>query len=224
MAKTNRIDWKDFIKTVTPAGVFQFPKLTEPDCKFSEYGEYSVGVVLTGVEAANLQDIIEVAYADYYKAECLNHGKELKKFETLCYAPTTDRDKKIVSGSTTFKCKRKAGGMYGKGHKKAGQEWEAHFPIFSAAGTEKVTEPIWGGSVGRVSVTLVPWYTPSLGFGVRLQIEAVKILELVSDGDKVPSQYGFDDEDGYQAAPPVATEAASDESVEGSEESGGCDF
>jgi hypothetical protein len=220
-----RRGWKDFTKLVTPAGTFQFPKLTEPDTKFNEYGEYSVGVVLTGTTAENLVELIDEAYDIEYKAECESHGKTLKKYENKPYAPTTDRDKNVVEGSVTFRCKRKAGGMYGKGHKKAGQEWSASFPIFSAAGTEKVTEPVWGGSVGRVSCTLVPWYTPSLGFGLRLQIEAVKILELVSDGDKQPSQFGFDDEDGYQAAPPVATAEETpnnDEPV--GEAEGGCDF
>jgi hypothetical protein len=62
---------------------------------------------------------------------------------------------------------------------------------------------------------------------LRLQIEAVKILDLVSDGDKQPSQFGFDDEDGYQAAPPVATaeETPEDDTLGSTEESsGGCDF
>jgi hypothetical protein len=217
-----RRKFKDFTKSVTPAGKFAFPKLQEPDTKFSPDGEYSVGVELEGVTAETLKDLIQTAYDAEYKHECAEHGKTLKRYENMPWAQTLDRDKKPVDGSTTFKLKRKASGIYGKTHPKAGQRWEASFPVFSAAGTERVSDPIWGGSTGRVSFICVPWYTAALGFGIRLQIEAVKVLSLVTQGDKDPGQFGFEDEDGYQAAPPVATEVEDELGTEEGE--GGTDF
>jgi hypothetical protein len=219
-----RRKFKDFTKSVTPAGRFSFPKLQVPDTKFNPDGEYSVGVELTGVEAETLKELIDEAYEKEYVHECGEHGKTLKKYENLPYTQTLDRDKQPVEGSTTFKLKRKAGGTFGKTHPKAGQSWSASFPVFSAAGTEKVTEPIWGGSTGRVSFIIVPWYTPALGFGVRLQIEAVKILSLVTQGDKDPGSFGFEDEDGY--TPPAATSAAPEvpNDVGEEESAGGTDF
>jgi hypothetical protein len=215
-----RRKFKDFTKGVTPAGRFSFPKLQEPDTKFNEYGEYSVGVELSGESAETLRELIEEVYETEYKLECAEHGKTLKKYESLPFGQTLDRDKQPVEGSTTFKLKRKAGGVFGKNHAKAGETWTASFPIFSAAGTEKVTEPIWGGSTGRVSFIIVPWYTPSLGFGVRLQIEAVKILSLVTMGDKAPDSFGFEDEEGYAAAP-VKNAASEVPNVVGEEAGGG---
>jgi hypothetical protein len=220
-----RRKFKDFTKGVTPVGRFAFPKLQVPDTKYNPDGELSVGVELSGVDAENLKEIIQEAFDIEYAHECTEHGKTLKKYENMPYKPTLDRDKEPVEGSTTFRLKRKASGTYGKNHSKAGTRWEASFPIFSASGTSKVTEPIWGGSTGRISFIIVPWYTPALGFGVRLQIEAVKILTLVTQGDKDPGQFGFEDESGYEAPSEKTSAAPEVEDGVGSEESeGGTDF
>jgi hypothetical protein len=216
-----RRKFSEFTKLVTPAGKFAFPKLQTPDVKFSADGEYSVGVELSGVTAEEFKEKIQEAYDREYKIECESHGKTLKKYENMPWAQTLDRDKNPVEGSTTFKCKRKASGQYGKAHAKAGQRWTAGFPIFSAAGTEKVTEEIWGGTIGRCSLILIPWYTAALGFGIRLQLEAVKVLELVTQGDKAPTQFGFEDEDGYAAAPSSATDPETSDGELGEEEGGG---
>jgi hypothetical protein len=218
-----RRKFSEFTKLVSPAGRFAFPKLQTADTKFSPDGEFSVGIELEGVTAEEFKEKIQEAYDKEYALECTSHGKTLKKYENMPWSQTLDRDKQPVAGSTTFKCKRKASGTYGKSHPKSGQRWTAGFPIFSAAGTEKVTEEIWGGTIGRCSLILVPWYTAALGFGIRLQLEAVKILTMVTHGDKAPSQFGFEDEDGYAAAPPTATQETPDELGE-EESAGGTDF
>jgi len=88
---------------------------------------------------------------------------------------------------------------------------------------------VWGGTVGKVSYVIVPWYVPSLGFGVRLQIEAVQVINLVTRGERSAEAYGFSAEEGYVAPPDADGQSessgteAGDESV-GEEASGGVEF
>lgn len=214
-----RRTFKDFYSGHTPTGTFVFPNLTEPSFKFAEYGEYAVQLDLTGAEADKLKALILEHYENEYRLECEDKGKQIARYNGMPFGPALDRDKNEIPGVTRFRFKRKAGGRYGPAHPKAGQVWSASFPIFGAAGDASVTEPIWGGSAGRIAFSIVPWFTNALGFGVRLQIEAVKVIKLVSQGEKAASAYGFEDEEGYIPAPPTTGTGGSDEL--GTEESAG---
>jgi hypothetical protein len=205
-----RRTYRDFYKGSTPVATFVFPHLSAPSFKFAEFGEYQVSIDLTGKDATDLKKLIDSQFDLEYSAECAEKGVQLAKYSGHPYKPATDRDKNELPGVTRFSFKKKAGGRYGPNHFKAGQVWTSGIPIFAASGPEKVTEPIWGGTRGRVSFMIVPWFTNALGFGVRLQLEAVKVLELVSEGERAPAEYGFEDEEGYVPFPSVPTGADSE--------------
>ena len=193
-----RKKFKDLVHGITPAGLFVFPKVNVPDKKFeSKFGAFSTGLNLAGQAAEDFKKQIEETYELEYSAECSAQGKQLKRYDGRPYKQATDRDKAEIPGVTTFSFKRVAGGEYGEKHARAGETWGTTVPIFAARGTDKVTAPVYGGTLGRVSYTIVPWFTAALGFGVRLNLEAVKILDLVTAGERSAAQYGFADEDGY---------------------------
>lgn len=221
MSKQRR-GFKDFYKGVTPVAKFVFPHLLTPDTRFDAHGQYNVSIDMTGQAAEDFKKLIDEHFDIEYAHECEVHGKELPKYHQRPYAPATEGKEKVeIPGVTRFKFARKAGGVYGPKHKKAGEAWTASIPIFGASGTDPVTEEPWGGTLGRISFIIVPWYTPSLGFGVRLQIEAVKIIELVSQGNVAPSAFGFEDEEGYVPTPETSFNAPSTEVAgEGTEDTG----
>lgn len=207
-----RRTFRDYKKGASPAGTMVYPKINEPDHRFAhEFGEFSVHLDLSGQDAEDLKKLIDEQFEFEYAHECGEKGEELLKYDGMPYAQATEgKEKTPIEGVTRFKFKRKAGGRYGPKHPKAGDTWRGSFPIFAASGTEVVKEPVWGGTIGRVSYLIVPWYSPSLGFGVRLQIEAVKVIKLVTQGERAPGEYGFADEDGY-SVPADATVEASDD-------------
>jgi hypothetical protein len=203
-----RRGFKDYKKGATPAGTFVYPKINEPDHRFAhEFGEFSVHLDLSGQAAEDLKKVIDEQLEFEYAHECAEKGEELLRSQYLPYGQATEgKEKTPIEGVTRFKFKRKAGGRYGPKHAKAGETWKGSFPIFAASGTSLVEETVWGGTIGRVSYLIVPWFTPSLGFGVRLQIEAVKIIKLVTQGERAPEEYGFEDEAGYAVPANTATE------------------
>ena len=191
--------FKDYIKGATPAGTFVWPKLQEADKRFEpKYGVFTVDLDLSGPPAADFQKLIDEQYDIEFDFECAEKGEQLKKYDGRPYGPATDgKEKEIIPGVTRFRFKCKAGG-----ERKDGSEWtKDKVMILGAAGDIEVTEPVWGGTLGRVSYQIVPWWTAALGFGVKLELRGVKVIELVSKGTMSAKDLGFEDEEGY--APPV---------------------
>lgn len=225
-----RRTFNDFVRGFTPARPFVFPYLSAPSTKFKAEGEFQVSIDLFGTEASDFKKLIDETFESEYQFECAEKPKqEIRKYAGRPYGPATDRDKVEIPGAIRFRFARKASGIYGPKNKKAGQRWEAKVPILSADLSTPVTAPIWGGTVGSIAYTIVPWFTNALGFGVRLQIDAVQIIDLVTQGERAPAEYGFTAVDGYK--PPVALTnnmptGNGDADVDGlaEEEAGGIDF
>jgi hypothetical protein len=112
--------------------------------------------------------------------------------------------------------------------KSPGKVWGCEIPIFGASGDIPVTEEVWGGSKAIVAFQLQPWWTASLGFGIKLSIEAVQILELVSsNGARTATAFGFESvEGGYvpTVQEPVNEETPSVPAEEDSSAEGGVEF
>jgi hypothetical protein len=216
--------FKDFVKGATPAGKFVFPNLRAPNKRFEkEFGEYTVNLDLAGEAAESLKKQIDEALAAEYKHECAEKGEELPKYHGRPYRQATEgKEKTPIEGVTRFAFKRKAGGRYGPNHPKAGEIWTTTVPIFGARGSTKVIDDVWGGTTGRISYVIVPWFTNSLGFGVRLQLEAVQVIDLVTQGERAPDEYGFDEEDGY--VPPTSEAKTETDDASLDEGEGGVEF
>lgn len=234
------IAYKNLPQGATVPGAFIWPDLTEPSFKFDEYGVFKVGQRLEGQEAQDFIGEIE-EFFELAKADMLSDvndrrrrtGKGPKSKAPLAdledskhrvpYQPAIDPDtEEEIPGVFEFRFKRKASGKYSKkkiaeNPKLEGKLWHAKVRVMDASGQNPVTTKVYGGTVGRVAWTLDPWYTDELGFGVRLKLREVRVLELVSGGgESNESMFGAADE-GYeapQAQPEVNDDAVGEETEE----------
>lgn len=208
----------------SPAGTFQYPRLNEADTKFKDEGEYSVKLLLDpsdpGVqELINMVDEAAAASLAGAQEKCDTPAKA-KKWETkyLPYAEVEDDDGE-PSGQIAVKFSMKASGT----NRTTGKAWSRKPAIFDAQGTPLTNAPaIWGGTVGKINFEVIPYSpTPQVGASVKLALNAVQIIELVSGGTSASaSSFGFGAEAGgfvaeedddevaeATASPVVATEA-----------------
>lgn len=212
-------------KGISPRGIFRFPSLTKPDYGNDKFpkpdGEYKVQLVLTEEEAAPLiakltpeyEKAIEAAEEEFkgLKVEQRKKLKEVAKNDL--YATEYDQETEEPTGNLIFKFSMKASGV-----NKKKEKWTRKPAIFNAKGVALKNPPnIWGGSEGKVSFEASPYFIPGTGAaGLSLRLTAVQLLELVSEGSRSASSYGFGQEDGYDEADEFPSES-SDGDSEGSD-------
>jgi hypothetical protein len=200
--KSMPIDYKDLPSVVTPPGIAIWPKLTEPDHRFKkEDGEYTCKLRIEGEDAETLISTIKAFHAEAYAVECEDKKKKKLKLADFPFAPAVDDDDEEIPGVFIFNTKRRASGELKKGPR-AGQRWHAHLTIVDSQNNPlpKGIDP-WGGTKLRANVRMKPWYTPSLGFGIKLELQGVRIIDLVEGGKRAPSDLFPDEEEesGYVA-------------------------
>lgn len=212
----------------SPRGVFVYPKLNEPDYGTTEFpkpdGEYSVTLRLSHDEAEpllkKLKPHLDAAYEAGREAFAklpVGTRKKLKDItENDLFKVEYDRETEEETGYLLFKFTMKASGKT-----KTGREWSRSPAIFDAKGKrmDKVP-PIWGGTVGKVAFEARPYFIVGSGAaGLKLSLNAVQIIDLVSGGGRTADGYGFGEEDGYEYDEQDA--ATEDESGFKDETSGG---
>lgn len=209
-------DKKQFPKITSPKLRLGWPKLTEPDYGNKDYpkpdGEYSTkGVAALSDPAiqsflAKLRpfydEAMEKAAEEFaaLKPETRRKLKEVTK--NGLYTELLDKETEQPTGEVEFKFSRKASGEYKKGPK-TGQKWHTKVPLFDAFGrpiTGKLD--IWGGTIAKVSFSPSYYFIPGTGAaGLKLNLEAVQIIELRQGGARDAKDYGFGEEDsgfGYE--------------------------
>jgi hypothetical protein len=191
----------------TPKGIARYPRLNDPDCRFSPEGVYTVTLRVAKDEAMPLVTKLVKMLEDFYAAECKDKGKKLKRFPTLPWGPAKDWDKEnqeevAVPGFIDFRFKTPA-----KGTTKEGKQWERKVALFDAKlnPLPADSDPVGGGSVIRVSFGPNTWNVAATGVGISLRLNAVQVLELKTYGGS--GSYGFVEEDGFAVK---ATAAATD--------------
>ncbi len=221
------IGFNEYPTGVTPKGVLHYPHLLTPSTKFDDAGKYECSLVLGGEEAQELIATIEKIHAWGYlkilvfeqeaaKAAGKKVKKKLKVAEhTKPYHPLLDDDDEEIDGEFVFTFKKTATGTYKVGSKKAGQKWTASVGVEDSAGHPVTQEP-WSGTVGKVKYTAKPWYTSGLGYGLKLELEKVRVLELVTGAERDDGEGFGDAEEGYRApaqedAPSAATDVGEEE-------------
>lgn len=221
MAKDTR---PKFPKFTSIKGVFSWPKLNEPDYGNERYpvkeGQYVVNLVVpkdakeTKAFIKKLEPLWREAIEEGKQAfEALSPAQR-KKLKSLTENEffTEEYEGETPTGNIIFKFKMKASGVYRKGTK-AGQKWTAKPNIFDASG-ERMKKPpsIWGGTEGKVSFSVRPYFVDGQGAaGIALDMRAVQIINLVSEGERSASSYGFEKEDGYSHDEDTFEESGDDE-------------
>ena len=174
---------------VSPKAVFKYPHLTKADTKFNPDGEFKVTLCMKPDAAKDFVNLIEDEFKKSIElAKERNQGKTIKS-ANLPYKINEETG----DVEATFKLK-----AVGKSSK-TGNTWSQKPAIIDANGTPmQIEEIIYGGSEGKVSFNVVPWYTPMLGASVTLRLKAVQILKLVTAAEGAGESYGFQKEEGYQ--------------------------
>jgi len=184
---------------ISPRGTFMFPHLINPDFEFKEeFGEYSVKLRVPSSEAADLMKEIDAAFEANYTAECARANKDLKK-KDLPYEVDEETDTVIFAfkknaafkDSKTGEVRQVTVGI--KTNTKIDGKFQDH----------PRDVDIWGGTVGRVAFSIYPYlYKGSVG--IRLNLNSVKILTLVTGGES--DQFGDEDDD-YEGEDRVSSDA-----------------
>jgi len=175
----------------TPKGIAQYPWLSKPDTKFNEEGEYKFNLILTKKEAAPVIEQINAAFAENFKVQEKEHGKDIKTANPP-YMDELDDDNK-PTGNVIIKFKSKA--LYAPA-------------IFDAKGNVMKDSNIWGGSEIRVNGSIAPYYVKLIGAGVALRLRAVQVIQYVEGGTGSADRFGFEEVDGGFTQEPAAAEAA----------------
>lgn len=174
----------------TPKGVIgKYAYLTEPDTKFNADGEYKASLTLTLEQAQPLIDKLEAAYNEAYQAECVEKKKKSLKKADMPW----EIDEEEGTAVLKFKLKAKI-----ESAKKG--TIVRRVKIFDAKG-KLVANPknlkIGGGTTAKLAFQPYFWFSPSVGFGLQLQLEACQIINLVEYGAG-DADYGFgEEEDGF---------------------------
>jgi hypothetical protein len=197
---------------ISPKGIAVYPRLNKPDTKYDANGVYKAPLKLDtddedAAEFCNLLDgLCEEAYvqavqkaveAGEYKSEAVAM-KRIKRADPP-YTVIEDEDGEETSFiKVNFKMKARIKS------RKTGEEFDLKPKIFDAHKQEMPKCPaVYSGSTIRVAFRPVFWYTKQLGAGVKLQLEAVQIIDLVQgSGGGDADSYGFGDEDGYSYEAP----------------------
>ena len=192
---------------ISPAGRALWPKLTEPDTKFKTEGEYSVKLLLTEAEGAEL-----LALCEETREAAVQIGVDRQREKAPKMTEATARSKVKLSdhpvkphedpetgeetGLYVVTFKMKASGV----SKKTGKPWSRRPALFDAQRQSINPEgiQIWNGSVIKVAYNPQPWCNPKLECGCKLALEAVQVIELVNGGSR---DYGFGEGDGYSYSP-----------------------
>ena len=180
----------------TPKGIAQYPWLSKPDTKFNEEGEYKVNLILTKKEAAPVIEQINAAFAENFKIQEKEHGKDIKTANPP-YTDELDDDNK-PTGNVIIKFKSKA--LYAPA-------------IFDAKGNVMKDSNIWGGSEIRVNGSIAPYYVKLIGAGVALRLRAVQVIQYVEGGTGSADRFGFEEVDGGFTQEPAAEAAFPTEEV-----------
>lgn len=217
------------VKFTTPAVAAIYPRLNEPDTKYKPEGEYSVKLPFAAGEFP--QSVIEQCEAlrDELMEETVERLKSEKKgakAKSMSVRPilTTETDKESgeETGRFTINAKMRASGV----SKKTGKAWTRSPALFDSKGGKLKNVPsIWGGTVMKVAVEAVPYYTPKDNeVGVAFYMEAVQIIKLVSGTSRDASDYGFGEEaDGYTETTQFEDATAGADAADG-DGTGGDDF
>jgi len=134
-------------------------------------------------------------------------------FETV-YDKETEED----TGNVTFKMAKKASGEVKKGPR-AGKLWSSRPDLFDAKG-QKITGTkvmqngrqvkdkagnfvfkfpnIWGGTEGKIAFAVGEGYfiPGTAAGGLKLMLEGVQLIDLVSNGSRTGASHGFGEEEG----------------------------
>jgi hypothetical protein len=227
MANNNTATAKEKSLT-TPKGVAMYPRIQTPDTKFDKDGKYSIKLKVQANDPSLKSFITAVKLK---RDEALKQEEIKKKKKKLKVAPLPFEKEIDSDGNETGFVLIKAG-QKAKIQLKSGETFEKRISIFDTKGNPiPPSVKIGGGSVCRLAVDVIPFFTDLAGFGVTLRLKAVRILELVEyQGESAETYFGNNEDEGsytVNSAPAGENEGmppADEEVPVGDDGSNGADF
>lgn len=178
----------DIITTVV--GTARYPNVNKPNTTFDPDGAYSCDIVVTEAEAKEFLATVETIRSQAHEMEERKTGKKIRLCKEIPVKQTDD-------GQWIIRSKQKAKGK----NTRTGEVYDFKIKLFDAKGSP-CDEEVGAGSKVKLAVKPYTWYSPSLGFGVSLQLKAVQIIELIapSSSGATASAFGFtSEEEGFAA-------------------------
>lgn len=197
------------VRGTTPKGIFKYPNLIKPDYGTKEFpkkdGEYNVRLILEGEAAqeliAKLQPEMDKALAEAEEKFAQLPVATRKRLKGVAanpfYTAVFDKETEEPTGQFEFRFKTTASGV-----NKKGERWHRTVPIFDAKGKPvKNIKEIWSGTVGKIAYSVSPYFVAGSGAaGITLYLEAVQIIELNAGSGRSASEFGFTEEEGFEAS------------------------
>jgi|TARA_R110001606_G_scaffold398504_1_gene577722 hypothetical protein len=210
----------------TPKGTFVYPYLTRPDYGRGNFantaGIYKVNLRMTLEEAEPLLKVLQPLYdqtladgeASFANLDIKARKKMGKITPTPLYEEEYDTETEQPTGEITFKFATKASGVNQKG-----EAWTRTIPLFTPAGKTYKPSMVGGGTIGKVTYEVSPYFIPASGVtGVKLYLVAAQILELSEGSSGTSSQYGFAKEEGYEEPEEEESTTDSDDDDSGTDD------
>ena len=174
----------------TMVGTARYPHVNKPNTTFDPDGAYSCDILVTEAEAKEFAAKIETIRSEAHDMEERKTGKKIRLCKEFPVKETED-------GQWIIRSKQKAKGK----NSRTGEVYEFNIKLFDAQGKACDVE-LGGGSKVKMAIKPYTWYSPSLGFGVSLQLKALQIIELVapSASGAGASSFGFtSEEEGFSS-------------------------
>ncbi len=152
----------------TVVGTARYPHVNKPNTTFDPDGAYSCDIIVTEAEAKELIAEVESIRDEARDLEQRKSGKKIRVCKEFPIRETED-------GEWIIKSKQKAKGK----NSRTGEVYDFKVKMFDAKGSP-CDEEVGGGSKVKLAVKPYLWNSPSLGFGVSLQLKAIQIIELVA--------------------------------------------
>lgn len=204
---------------ISPRGSAVFPRLNTPDTKFDEAGAYTARLAFDANDKAAKELIkkLETFQKESFDV-AVKENPKLKKYKLApVYTEETDEDGE-ETGRILINFKMTASGV----SKKTKKAWKRKPTIIDAHKVTLTNPPnIGGGSVLRVGFE--PAFSAVASSKlcyVSCRMEIVQIIELVEYGAANADDFGFEDEEGFEASESNLKPAAKDEDDSGDEGDG----
>ncbi|TAJ97124.1 MAG: hypothetical protein EPO41_03795 [Reyranella sp.] len=185
-------------KFTSEIGTAFHPYLDKPDTKFKDEGEFKVNMRWSAEDAAKIKAQVDEKMKEARKLPDLLAAKKKNPKaaipENTPYKEAID-DNGDETGELEFKFATTASGK----SKKDGKPWKRTIKFFDAKGQPMKPISLWSGSRLRVSYTIGTYFiNAKVGYGVKLYLEAVKVIEAVQGSGGSAKDYGFgEEEEGY---------------------------
>ncbi len=204
---------------ISPKGKAKWAKLNKPDTKFNPLGTYSVELVLDPQDTETIKFVAQIEAAHEAGFQAAQKADPKKKFtkQAVKIKPETNKDGE-PTGMTIVSFACKASGV----RKKDNSTWTYRPRLFDSSRPNPKPLPndlvIFGGSIIKVCYSIRHTPMPTGLFYSSLNLKAVKVLDLKSASSREASEYGFEDEEGFEVESTENTESFEKASVNGGDD------